>query len=78
MEQEQINKVIESLDKVSEQGIRRVLYAIIKNYPDECQIVIDAIILKQMGVISEEETETEYDPSEEANRRTELTEGMER
>lgn len=46
-----INKVIESMDKVSEQGVRKVLYSIIRNYPDECQIVIDAIILKQLKVI---------------------------
>lgn len=46
-QEEQINKVVQALDKVSEQTIRHVLYNIIKNYPHECRIVIDAIILKQ-------------------------------
>jgi len=47
MEQEQINKVIEKLDKVSEQGIRKVLYEIIKQYPDECQKAIRKLIKKK-------------------------------
>lgn len=46
-EEEQINKVIQALDKVSEQTIRHVLYSILKNYPDESRKVINAIILKQ-------------------------------
>ena len=49
--EEQMNKVIEALDKVSEQGIRKILYTIIKVYPNESQIVIDTIILKHEGVI---------------------------
>ena len=49
--EELLNKTIEALDKVSEQGIRRILYTMIKVYPNESQIVIDAIILKQKEVI---------------------------
>lgn len=50
-QQEWFDKMTQALDKMSEQGIRRVLYSIIKNYPDECQIVIDAMILKQHKII---------------------------
>lgn len=50
-EEEQINKVIQALDKVSEQTIRHVLYSILKNYPDESRKVINAIILKQKSNI---------------------------
>lgn len=50
-EEEQINKVIQALDKVSEQTIRQVLYSIIKKYPDESRKVIDTIILKRNRVI---------------------------
>lgn len=50
-QQEWFDKLTQALDKMSEQGIRKVLYTIIKNYPTECQIVIDAIILKQHKII---------------------------
>lgn len=44
-------RLTQALDKVSEQGIRHVLYTMIKVYPYEAKIVIDAIILKQKEVI---------------------------
>ena len=50
-QQEWFDKITQALDKMSEQGIRRVLYTMIQVYPTQAQIVIDAMILKQHGII---------------------------
>lgn len=45
------DKTTQALDRMSEQGIRRVLYTMIQTYPAQAKIVIDAIILKQREII---------------------------
>ena len=51
MTQEEVTKITDALDKVSEQGIRRILYAIIKEYPITSQFVIEREVLKSHKII---------------------------
>ena len=39
-----LENLIQCLDNVSEQGIRRILYDIVKYYPFQCSIIINNIL----------------------------------
>lgn len=51
MTEEEITKVTQLLDKVSEQGIRHLLYNIIQKYPDEALFIIEREILKSRKIV---------------------------
>ena len=52
MKQEEIDKMLEMTKTTDEAMVRYILRAVIRNYPKESQLVIDAVILKQIGIIN--------------------------